>query len=124
MADLGMDADVPFAIDQFKQFVESGGAEGDLPGPLSILINHFGNDLYYFIARYQGSENFGQKYVNAINFRYPDVPAMIAFLRNLAELTGHETIDRFFADTGPEGLYYSQIPSPELAIFQSTTTLQ
>ena len=39
MADLGMDADVPYAIHQFKQFVESGGAEGDLPGPLSIPCN-------------------------------------------------------------------------------------
>eukprot|EP00574_Skeletonema_japonicum_P010641 CAMPEP_0201714782 /NCGR_PEP_ID=MMETSP0593-20130828/1110_1 /ASSEMBLY_ACC=CAM_ASM_000672 /TAXON_ID=267983 /ORGANISM="Skeletonema japonicum, Strain CCMP2506" /LENGTH=152 /DNA_ID=CAMNT_0048204087 /DNA_START=184 /DNA_END=639 /DNA_ORIENTATION=- len=104
MADLvGMDADVRHAINQFVQSVESGGAEGDFPGPLSILIKHFGNDLYYFIARYQGSENFGQKYVNAINFRYPDVPAMRAFLQNLAELTGHETIDRFFADTVPDG---------------------
>ena len=101
MADLGMDADVPFAIDQFKQFVESGGAEGDLPGPLSILINHFGDNLQDFIA--QGSENFGQQYVNAINSRYPDVPAMRSFLVNLADLTGHETIDCFFADTGPEG---------------------
>ena len=101
MADLGMDADVPFAIHQFKQFVESGGAEGDLPGPLSILINHFGDNLHGFTA--QGSENFGQQYVNAINSRYPDITAMRSFLVNLADLTGHETIDRFFADTGPDG---------------------
>ena len=85
------------------QFVESGGAEGDFPGPLSILINHFGDNLHDFIAHSQGSENFGQQYVDAINFRYPNVPAMRAFLHNLAELTGHETIDRFFADTGPDG---------------------
>ncbi len=66
MADLvGMNADVRYAFNQFVQSVESGGAEGDFPGPLSILIKHFGNDLYYFIARYQGSENFGQKYANA-----------------------------------------------------------
>ena len=33
MADLGMDADVRYALNQFVQFVESGGAEGDFPGP-------------------------------------------------------------------------------------------
>ncbi len=83
MADLGMDADVRYALNQFVQFVESGGAEGDFPGPLSILINHFGDNLHDFIASFQGSENFGQKYVNAINFRYPNVPATRTFLHDL-----------------------------------------